>query len=247
MPDRYYHPAGFNNNEVVLDGGEWHHFANVKRGRVGDVVELFDGAGVVATAEVIAAAKKRGTLRITAVDRPTSDAGRRLTIATAVPKGERFRWLVEKAAELGVRRLVPLITERSVVEPGAGKLSKARQWAIEAAKQSRNAHLMEIPEPTDWASLHDSSEEGEMLFVAHPGGQPIAECFHPFASLELVTVAIGPEGGWTNAEIELSQQKRGIPVGLGESILRIETAVVAVASYVRLAGTMSDGSNQSAL
>ena len=76
-----------------------------------------------------------------------------LVLASAVPKGDRFDWLVEKATELGVERLIPLVTERSVVEPGPAKLTRLRRTIIEASKQCRRNRLMVLDPPTRWTEL----------------------------------------------------------------------------------------------
>jgi 16S rRNA (uracil1498-N3)-methyltransferase len=136
-----------------------------------------------------------------------------VTIATAIPKGDRFDWLVQKVTELGVDRLVLLHAERSVVrwkpDRVARHLERARRVADEALRQSRRVWRLQIDGPFG---------AGEVLgeyAVAEPGGRPIG--------VGDVSVAIGPEGGWSAAELAVA----GDRVGLGPTILRTETAVIA--------------------
>ena len=92
-----------------------------------------------------------------------------LVLASAVPKADRFDWLVEKATELGVARVIPLITERSVVEPGASKISRLERTIIEASKQCGRARLMVIDSPTRWTAVVGSFADSAQ-FLADPQG-----------------------------------------------------------------------------
>lgn len=234
MPDRYHLPDGFTTSPVSLTGGEFHHLAHVMRRRVGDEVELFDGNGRKVTATITEIAKKTATLEWERVDVIPPDATFSLTLAVCTPKGDRFRWLIEKAAELGVRRLIPLITQRSVVKPGQSKLEKARQWAIEAAKQCGSAYLLEVGEPVELVSFIRGGAAAGGIYIADLDGQTInQETESPPLSAD-VSVLIGPEGGWTPEERQLAIDAGAKPVKLGSTILRTETAAVAVAAFLRL-------------
>src|SRR5262249_32829881 len=120
MSKRFYLPSISAEPTARLGGGEAHHLSRVLRLQPGDLVTLFDGQGSEAQARIDCIDGENVELSIQS--RTTDDSpGRLVTLATAVPKGERFDWLVEKAVELGVHRLIPLVTERSVVKPGDGK------------------------------------------------------------------------------------------------------------------------------
>lgn len=236
MSDRFYADSDFRSATVELAGAESHHLAHVMRREVGDEVVLFNGRGLEARGEIVAIGRRTATIRIMAVRETGPDpanGGRDVTLAVAAPKGERFRWLVEKSAELGVRRLVPLKTARSVVEPGAGKLQKARQAVIEAAKQCGAGMLMEIDELTAWDEFLGRAH-GPGLFVAHPGGRPLGAALDAVDSTSAVCVAVGPEGGFTAEEIEQSESRGAIAVDLGPHVLRVETAALAAAACARL-------------
>ncbi len=229
MGDRFYCPGPWRGGRAVLDGDEAHHLARVRRVGPGGRVVVFDGLGLSASAEVVAVDRGRVDLAIVGIE-PATDLGGSLVLATAVPKGDRFQWLVEKATELGVTRLVPIRSERSVVDPRPTKLDRLRRAVIEASKQSGRSRLMEIAEPTTWADwLASGSLGAASRLLAHPGGGPVGPGLDLAAG---VAVAIGPEGGFTEAEVAAALSSGYRPVGLGPTILRIETAAVASCAAV---------------
>jgi 16S rRNA (uracil1498-N3)-methyltransferase len=242
MLDRFHTPESLaaetaTGEMVELTGPEAHHPANVLRKQPGDRVELFDGQGAAATAEIISLSRRTIELRI--VDRSTAieTSRRQVTLATAVPKGDRFRWLVEKATELGVERLIPLQTTRSVVDPRSGKLDKMRQAVIAACKQSGRNRLLEIAATTTLAELldgRDGSQETESptLLIAHPGGEAIDEALADVPVEMSLLMLIGPEGGFTDEEVAFAESYGAKTVSLGPHILRIETAALAAAAVL---------------
>jgi 16S rRNA (uracil1498-N3)-methyltransferase len=225
MADRCYCPDPPVEGRLVLEGDEARHLSRVRRVGVGEVVEVFDGRGFATRARVEGAGKNR--VDLTVLGGPIADrmAPCRLTLATAVPKGERFDWLVEKATELGVARLVPLITERSVVDPRLAKLDRLRRLIVEAAKQCGRNRLMELDTPTPWTALAHA-ENDETRLLAHPGGVP-SSAWRPIRSGAAVTLAVGPEGGFSEPEVALAVDLGWQAIGLGETLLRIETAGLA--------------------
>jgi 16S rRNA (uracil1498-N3)-methyltransferase len=174
---------------------------------------------------VVTVEKKRIELRLLGDPLPDKLAPLVLTLATAMPKGERVDWLVEKACELGVSRLQPILTSRSVVDPGSGKLDRLRRGVIEACKQCGRNRLMEIKSPIAWGDLLSEGTEAIGL-VAHPGGASF-ENWPENSEGTSVTLAIGPEGGFSEAEIDAAVVLGWTLVSLGATILRIETAGLA--------------------
>ena len=119
MSDRFFCPDPPRDGHYRLGPEESRHLSRVCRLGAGDRVEIFDGKGFVTVAEVVPSAGDSVKLVAVGEPLPLRDSSSSLWLATAVPKGDRFDWIVEKATELGVDRLIPLITERSVVAPGA--------------------------------------------------------------------------------------------------------------------------------
>ena len=230
MADRFYCPKAPVDGRAWLEGDEARHLIRVRRVAVGECVELFDGRGSAYRAEVVTLGRDRVELEVVGPAEANRAANCSLTLVTAVPKGERFDWLVEKATELGVARLIPLVTERSVVDPRSAKIDRLRRVIVEAAKQCRRDRLMELDPPTSWASAVGSTRDTIRL-IAHPGGRGIADSgFRPRG--QSVVLAIGPEGGFTEDEVERAIGKGWRSVGLGRTVLRVETAALAGCSIL---------------
>src|SRR5262249_55281299 len=152
------------------------------------------------------------------------------------PRGDRFDWLVEKATELGVSQLIPLTTSRSVVDPRNTKLDKLRQTVIAACKQSGRNHLMKISAVSSWSEFLKQILPGHRALVAHPSGQrfdSIQQC-EPAGGHRPQAIAIGPEGGFSDEEVESATALGAQVIQLGSSILRIETAAIALAAKILL-------------
>lgn len=213
-----------------LVGPEAHHLAHVLRTRKGEEIEVFDGAGGVATAVVEAITKQDVHLKLLATRREPSRPYP-LVLASAVPKGERCDWLVEKLTELGVSRWIPLSTVHSVVEPSEHKLDRLRQVVISACKQSGRNRLMEIAPLTPWKQFLSEAHGQELCFVADLQGLPWNTTVQvPTDPDQPTTFAIGPEGGWAPEELDAVRQHGFSLVRLGPNILRVETAALAVAA-----------------
>ena len=191
----------------------------------GDAVEVFDPAGRSAKA-VLHEVDRGWSARLTEATRtPRRSPLDGITIFSAVPKGNRADWMVEKLAELGVARFVPIVTSRSVVEPGGNKLDRWRRIAVEAAKQSRAAATLAVGEVTPLANaLELHGNDAVVLSTERPG-----------TSLLETTAAgvfIGPEGGWTDLELKAFEAADAQFASLGGSVLRVETAAVCAAAVV---------------
>jgi 16S rRNA (uracil1498-N3)-methyltransferase len=233
MPHRFYLTDLPETGAAVLDGLEAHHLLHVLRASVGEVVELFNGKGLVASAEVVKAGRRDVELRVLESRHETAPA-RQVIIGTAVPKGDRFDWLIEKATELGVTKIVPLTTERSVVDPRDSKLDKLRQTVIAACKQSGRNHLLELAPVTPWGQFVRETLGPSHSFIAHPGPDAPAMSSALLGDHSQITFAIGPEGGFTDGEVAMAIEHQVRPVSLGPLILRIETAAVALAASVMM-------------
>lgn len=230
MSERFYNPlAATAGDRVELDPEESHHLAHVRRIGVGETVELFDGQAGVWRGEVLRIGKRAVELRLLQRLDARPAPPLEITLATAVPKGDRFDWLIEKCTELGVARLVPLRCERSVVDPRSSRLERLRRRVIEACKQCRRDRLMTIEDPVGFPE-YLGSESVARRVVAHPGG-PLPWEWAMSSPGEAISLLIGPEGGLTPDEVDSARGAGWEPVGLGQTILRIETAGVAAAAF----------------
>jgi 16S rRNA (uracil1498-N3)-methyltransferase len=227
VADRFYCPGPWRDGRAELEDDEARHLAKVRRVEVGAEVQLFDGKGRAAFAEVVEIKKDRVSLTILRDDSSDRSLPGNLVLATAVPKGDRFDWLIEKATEVGVTRLVPILTARSVVDPRTAKLDRLRRLIIEACKQSGRSRLMELDPPTPWPIwLQKRSGQGQS-FLADPGGESVVHLASAGEFAAGIEIAVGPEGGFTAEEVAEAESKRFRRIGLGPTILRIETAAIA--------------------
>ena len=221
---------------LTLDGAAANYLANVLRLGSGARVRLFDDRTGEWLAEIEDAGRKRVTLVV----------GERLRERETVPdlwllfapiKRGRIDWLVEKATELGVARLVPVLTRRTIV--GRLNLHRLRAHAIEAAEQCERTALPQLAEPVRIdALLSQWPLERQLYFADESGGPPLASAVQAGPAALL----IGPEGGFTDAERSaIGSLKQAQPVSLGPRILRADTAAVAAVSlWMAAAGDWSD-------
>jgi 16S rRNA (uracil1498-N3)-methyltransferase len=231
MSARFYSATPILTERATLDGAEAHHVSHVMRATVGESVTLFDGGGTEFEAVIESLGRSSVDLRIVErreVDRELPFA---LMVGVALPKGDRQKWLVEKLTELGVTTLVPLVTERGVAQPTAGAIARLDRSVIEASKQCGRNRLMRIAAPLVWEEWISRSEvpADSRRLIAHPGGSPLATL--DFALPQPTQLAIGPEGGFTEAEAAAAQAAGWRTVSLGPRTLRVETAAVALVAH----------------
>lgn len=233
MSDRYFSDQPLALGLATLAGPEAHHLIHVMRAAPGLQVVLFDGSG----AEFAAVVQKirRGEVELSVVSR--NETNRELpldlTLGVALPKGDRQKWLVEKAVELGVTRIVPLQTDRGVARPTEQALARLRRSVVEASKQCGRNRLLQIDEPQHWSDFVASAADVPCRLLAHPQwvSSPTAvPCLD--ALPDRVFLAVGPEGGFTSDEVALATAAGWRTVDLGPRILRVETAALALAALV---------------
>lgn len=209
-----------------LEGDEARHLARVMRAKTGDTVELFDGQGTSWTATVQAIQRNHVSLRLDQKQSETISNKPIITLAVALPKGDRQKWLIEKITELGTDSLVPLTTTRSVAEPTAAAISRLQRGVIESCKQSGRNRLLEITQPQ---SLHNllTTSSASLRILACPDGTPMQSIL--LKPIDNILIVIGPEGGFTDEEIRTANASGFAQMSLCQNILRIETAAIAAA------------------
>jgi len=245
MTRRYFAPTLADDGPwVTLDRHESGHAVRVMRVKVGEAVTLFDGRGNEAEGTVAAVERNACHCRCEpprAVDRePTAE----LVLGVALPKPERAKELIERLTELGVRRVVPLVTERVQRGPSENLLAKLRRVVVEACKQSGRNVLLEIAEPARTPAFFNEPTSYELesppdqpsrstapkrfRWLLHPDGAPLTP--RPADGGLHGLAAIGPEGGWTGAEVAAAREAGFERKSLGKRILRIETAAMTAAA-----------------
>ena len=218
---------------LPLDRPEAHHARDVLRLPDGAAVEVFDDAGAVG-AGVLRLHGDEASVVVDRAEMPAAAGGViSLTVAAAVPKGNRADWMVEKLSELGVATFIPLAAARSVVLPeGRGKHDRWNRIATEAAKQSRRAGVMRIAGLTSFADALRETSRAWFLATEVADAVSITRALRQMGRGTALTAFIGPEGGWTADEVCEFLAAGATPVRLTPTILRVETAAVATAAIV---------------
>lgn len=254
----YISPAYWNPSGLVLDEAEARHAAEVLRLRVGDTVAVFNGEGHLAEARIARLGKREAALEVVGEVKSTPPPAARLLLAQAIPKGKNMDLVLQKATELGVSGIIPLLTERTVVRlnpaEAADKQEKWQRIVIEACKQCGQNFLPAVHEPVLFEtflanlppvdlSLVAAIEPGarrlkEILAAASVGNTPAASSAadpsagSPGKRPASALILIGPEGDFTPAELAQAKTAGCRPLTLGPIILRTETAAIYTLSIL---------------
>jgi len=235
MPRRFYSEQPISDDIISIDGDEAKHILAVNRLGIGDDVVLFDGSGHEFVGKICETGKRSLKVEIIEKQSISRETKCELTLAVALPKGDRQKQLVEKLVEAGVHKLLPLNCSRSVAKATEKSLEKLNRRVIEASKQCGRNVLMQIASPADFKDLVEADMGTCKKFVAHPTDhQPneLAEVGQTEAAKYLV--AIGPEGGFSQEEIDVAISNDWQTVRLGPTIMRVETAAVVAAALFGL-------------
>jgi 16S rRNA (uracil1498-N3)-methyltransferase len=236
MTRRYFLPdLPESGGGVMLPDSEAQHAIRVMRVQVGDELELFDGKGHQCRATVTETGRNRCQCHADPVESVNREPTISVDLGIALPKPDRSRELIERLTELGVRCVTPLITTRTQRPPSDSLLEKLTRSVVEACKQCGRNHLMEIRSPALANEFFATADYGTKL-IAHPSsdavslGSVVTEAWD--SQDNSFVVAVGPEGGWTEEEIQSARGHGFTPVGLGRRIYRIETAAVVIAAVL---------------
>jgi len=223
-------------SELQLDSGKARYLGRVLRLRVGDKLLVFDGSGNEFDAIIISMSQAAVTLRVLEKTDAETESGLRVHLVQGVSRGDRMDFVVQKATELGVKRLTPVLTEYGVVRLDAARAEKRRDhWqkvAASACEQSGRIRLPLIDRPVplkNWFGSKPKQVDTELILRL--GAQtPLAKIDAPVTK---ACVLIGPEGGFSDSEFEHADAAGFRPVSLGPRVLRTETAAVATLAILQ--------------
>ncbi len=234
---RFFLPVDdFRQDIPILKGAEAHHCLDVLRLQKGDRLVVFDGQGNEATATI--GAVRKGEVELNSLLRIFAPRlSMELTLAQAIPKAKNIDWIIQKAAELGVACVAPLISERTVVRidsiAAKKKQSKWENIAIEACKQCGQNWVPRILLPTSPKIFLESVAQQDLLLIAslQPDARRLKEVLAAYEREHgclpsRVAILVGPEGDFTPAEIALAKSMGCHPITLGPIVLRTDTAAV---------------------
>jgi 16S rRNA (uracil1498-N3)-methyltransferase len=236
---------------VTIGGSEAHHIQNVLRLKRGDPIKLFDGTGFEYDAHIVNMSAKSVDVEIRRKSRTAANCAVQLIVAQAFLKERKMDDLVRRLCELGVERWIPFFSQRSVARPDEKRLAVRRQrWkriATEALKQCRRSDTLEIKEALSFEQVLDFGRTCDLKIVfweneSNPLSRDIGsvrENRH-----ENILVMLGPEGGFSEEEIEKAKDNGFVTAGLGPRILRAETATLAACTLVQyLFGDLGPGAD----
>jgi len=232
----YVAPGAIRGERATITGPEARHVGQVLRLGPGTEVELFDGSGLVLRARLLEIGKEKATAEIISAE-TRQEPPPRLVLGIGMLKGAKMDLVVQKATEIGVHAVCPVLTERAVKrQAGPGQLQRWRRIVIEACKQCGRPVAMECPPPQSLAVFLRQAGPGEKI-IFHPQQESRTPKTATRRGLvDRVTALVGPEGGFTGHEIDAAVQAGFTVSGLGEWVLRAETAAIAAAAILRFAG-----------
>ena len=237
MPQFFIDTELAQGKDVTVRGGDARHIMNVLRLAVGDWLVLSDGSGTSFHAHITEA--HAGRVRATVGE---AVAARRapssVTLAHAIIKHDRTEFVIQKAVELGIANVAPFVSERTIPRLGKVDNRRLKRWqriALEAAKQSGLPFKPTVHPPASFETLCNtfSSYDAVLLFWEGERAQALSKLASNIKPGTRMCVIVGPEGGFTSAEVEAAQTAGALTVSLGPQILRVETACVVAAALVQ--------------
>jgi 16S rRNA (uracil1498-N3)-methyltransferase len=221
---------------IVIANEDVRHIAAVLRMKPGEMLTLCDGQGTEYAVKIAQVGKSEIKTEITGQSKRES-AYPRIVLGQGLPKFDKMDFIVQKATELGVAEIVPLITERTVVKlkDEEKRVARWRKICREAAMQSNRADIPKVENIRTLGDFIRTLAPGPLTLLLLPweqGTEPIKNILRPHPAVKNIIVLIGPEGGFSEKEAEQAREKGFHLVSLGSNILRTETAAVAVLSMI---------------
>ena len=236
MPHFYVNPKDIQDKNFIIENEQFHYLSNVRRFSVGDEINIFDGLGNSYKARIDNIDKKnmKGTILSS---KTLVLPNKKISLYTAIPKGERFDWLIEKASEIGVSKIVPVIYVRSVVkELSENKFERYKKISISASSQSWRADIMPIEKPVQFNETVEKWSTQKYTLNILPWeseeDKNILSILNENKEIKNINIFIGPEGGFDKTEIDIALKNNFKTVTLGKNILRVETAAIVASSII---------------
>lgn len=240
MPVFFITPSNIHQQRITITGALCDHLRGSLRVNPGEELWLADDRRRRYRMQVETVERGAVTGRILEERQGPPSSAWRIVLAPALLKGERMDWLVQKATELGVAGILPLVTTRTIVRPVTGRTDKQHhRWqgiALEAAQQSERWDLPDIAPPntlSDFLSRQGPAHIKLILAERDKGHSLPSLALTADQSPQPIVLAVGPEGGWSDEEVAQAQAAGFLPITLGERILRAETAALAALSVLQ--------------
>lgn len=230
----YAAPADIRGDTLYLRGNEFKHLSRVLRKKIGDRIAVTDGEGNMVEAVIQSFDHSVAECRLLQTQKGVNEPKMDLTLAVSLLKSPaRIDFLVEKATELGVRTIIPLLCERTI--PKHEKHARLEKIALASMKQCGRSYLPRIFMLTSFETLVNHAQEYDLKLIPHEKteqSQFVGTVVKHHATASSTLILIGPEGGFSNHEIELASRNGFIPISLGPRRLRSETAALSAMSWI---------------
>ncbi|HEY9062290.1 MAG TPA: 16S rRNA (uracil(1498)-N(3))-methyltransferase [Pseudobacteroides sp.] len=238
MPRFFVKSENIENEKITISGEDFNHIKNVLRLRQGDSLIISDGNCWDYSVVIDSYAANYVTTTIVDSYKNTNESEIDITLFQGVPKSDKMDMIIQKSVEMGVKRIVPVITERTVVKINSEKdiKNKITRWqriAIEASKQCNRGIMPIVEAPVTFRQSITEAKQADLNLI--PYEKETGNKLKPVlkgGGAKTISVMIGPEGGFSNNEVDLAVENGCVPVTLGPRILRTETAGLLVLSII---------------
>ena len=233
-------PANIKDDEVLIEGHDLIHLKNVLRLKPKDIIHVFDGSGMEYVSAIVSVNENNALARIQSSYKSETEPELRVTLFQGIPKGDKMDLIIQKTVELGVHKIVPMMTERTVVKLKEKDIAKkVNRWsriAKESAKQCGRAYIPQLVHPIEFQHLPDMLKEYDASILLYENEskkclKEVLKCY-TINKIDDISIIVGPEGGFAHQEIETYRNLGYDTVGLGRRILRTETASISTLSII---------------
>lgn len=232
-------PKNILDNYAVIEGDDVKHIYKVLRLEEGTKLSINDCQGTEYLGEIAEISKKEVKVTLLSQLQTNNESSLEVYLFQGLPKSQKMDLIVQKATELGVREITPVITERVVAKNEMGEYKKMDRWsriALEACKQSKRTMIPKVNEPIEFVGLLDLLKKFDLILVPYENedGKGLKKvcCSIERDSIKTVAIVIGPEGGFEESEIDTLKKHNAEIITLGPRILRTETAGFVCASLI---------------
>jgi 16S rRNA (uracil1498-N3)-methyltransferase len=238
MPRFYVPSPKIEKGKLKVEGQSVRHIRNVLRLKKGDEMTVFDGSGKEYGGTIVGESSSSVIMAIQEILPSKTESPLEITLAQSLLKGEKMDYLIQKATELGVREIVPFFSSRSIpLLEGSKRSARLRRWlkiAIEASKQCGRGVVPVIQPIQEYSGLLlSASQDSLRLILWEREGERLGEVLTPVKEKTKVFFMVGPEGGFSQEEVENAKQAGFLPISLGERILRSETVSLSLLSILQ--------------
>ncbi len=226
-------PEQLASKQITITGEQSRYLSLVLRAKPGEQLTIFDGTGRRYICRMNSVHKKEVIAEKIREETYSAESPVSIILAQGIPKGDKMDLIVQKSTELGVKKIIPIITEHSQVR-ATGKTERWRKIALAASQQSGREKVPDMAEPVDFKEfIEGRTADHKIIFSAEEKKQNLSKTLNSFQSVKEITLLIGPEGGFSKDETRAAIQKGFASVSLGPRILRTETAPITAISIVQ--------------